>query len=321
MKLREYRQVGLPWMGGRFREILLLLLEEDGREVWTEAAPLPGWSEESLGEVEGYLRAGGDLPGPYPSLRWAWEMAEAELGGWKDFPLRWSRLPINALLSGRAAGVKEQAGKAYAEGCRCFKIKTMELGDDELVDVIQGLELEKRGVSWRIDANRSWDFSRTLEMTEALQGCAVEYFEEPLRESAELPALIRGGVPVALDETLREVEPEGLGDFEGAVALVLKPTLMGGLRRCREFIQAGQSLGMRSVISSCYEAGLGTYALARLAASLPEESAAGLDPYWTLGGDVLEPRWQRKNWRFEFSGLAAQSRLIISANPPSSFHV
>jgi O-succinylbenzoate synthase len=153
-----------------------------------------------------------------------------------------------------------------------------------------------------LDSNRSWSLSEALQLADDLQGFPIEYFEEPMADPLELTNLVeRSAVPIALDETLREIRPKDLANYEGAAALVLKPTLLGGFQICCEFAEAGAALGMRSVVSAAFESGVGIHALGRFAASLESISAAGLDTYSRLQSDILSQR-------LKFPGFVFQAR-------------
>jgi o-succinylbenzoate synthase len=268
----------LPVEGGGVREGVLLEDAASGR--WGEAAPLPGWSAESLDEVVEAVRGGVVVGGP-PSLRCALEALDG-VG-----PLRHARVPINALLRGGRESVIQRGMAAIARGCGCLKIKTGELDVREIGEVVRVLsDAAGGGVVFRIDPNRAWSVAVTLRVAGELRGLPVEYLEEPVRGGGALREVI-GECPVgiALDETLREIEPDGLADYAGAVALVMKPTLLGGFGICRRFAEAGA--GMRAVVSACHESGVGIALLGRFAASLPGNEAAGLDTYAGLLDDVL----------------------------------
>lgn len=270
----------LPLLGGGVREGILL--HAKGR--WGEAAPLPGWSSETLDQVREFLRR---WQGPFPaSLRCAIEALESD---W--IPLR-GEVPLNALLDGEADQILAGAVRAVRAGCRCLKIKTSGIVAERLPALLSDIARETgNACKLRLDPNRSLSFEETLRLADSLRDFPIEYFEEPLVDSTRLPELIsRPECPIALDETLREISPRDLGRFAGAVALVLKPTLMGGFDRCREFAQAGEHLGMCSVVSAAYESGVGIHALGRFAASLPRISAAGLDTYSRLASDVFMER-------------------------------
>jgi o-succinylbenzoate synthase len=230
-------------------------------------------------------------------------------------PLR-KEVPLNALLDGNADQILAGAVRAYREGCRCLKIKTSRIDSAHLADLVGDITCETEGLcQLRLDPNRSWAFEETLRIAESLREFPIEYLEEPLAETHRLPELIaRSECPIALDETLREISPADLSQFQGVAALVLKPTLMGGFEHCRQFALEGERLGMTSVVSAAYESGVGIHALSRFAASLPRISAAGFDTYSRLESDVLTKRLNLSGFVFRADQpLPAidESRLVL----------
>jgi o-succinylbenzoate synthase len=96
---------------------------------------------------------------------------------------------------------------------------------------------------------------------------------------------------VALDESMVGVEPEELEEHRYARAVVLKPTMIGGISRTLRVAEQALRLGMTPVVSSAYESGVGTAALVALAAGIGDHAIpVGLDTYRRLAGDVLETR-------------------------------
>jgi O-succinylbenzoate synthase len=294
----------LPLADGGVREGILL--HQSNR--WGDAAPLPGWSRETIEEVKASLHDSEDsVPA---SLRCAREALEED---W--VPLR-NEVPLNALLDGSADEILVGAVRAYREGCRCLKIKTSRVDSGRLVNLLREITRETQGLcQLRLDPNRSWAFEETLRIAESLRDFPIEYFEEPLSDAQRLPELIaRSACRIALDETLREISPADLSLFQGAAALVLKPTIMGGFEHCRQFALEGERLGMASVVSAAYESGVGIHALGRFAASLPRISAAGLDTYSRLESDVLTNRLDLSGFVFRSDqALPAidESRLVL----------
>jgi o-succinylbenzoate synthase len=235
------------------------------------------------------------------------------VGDW--VPLR-KEVPLNALLDGSAGQILAGAVRAYRVGCRCLKIKTSRIDSAHLPDLVGDITCETEGLCrLRLDPNRSWAFEETLRIAESLREFPIEYLEEPLAETHRLPELIvRSACPIALDETLREISPADLVKYQGAAALVLKPTLMGGFEHCREFAREGERLGMISVVSAAYESGVGIHALGRFAASLPRISAAGLDTYSRLESDVLTNRLDISGFVFRADQplpTIDESRLVL----------
>jgi o-succinylbenzoate synthase len=277
----------LPLRSGAVRRGVLVRLPTG----WGDAAPLEGWSAESFEDVLEWIRRGAERDAAPASMRCALETAE------------WSVLhesvPVNALLTGAAEEILAQAHGALSDGCVCLKLKTAEVSFEEIPALLERI-LAIAPCRFRLDSNRAWTLDETLRLAGEVGGFPIEYFEEPLADPLELPRLIdESEVPVALDETLREVSPADLATFEGAAALVLKPTLFGGFGICREYAEAGAALGMRSVVSAAFESGVGIHALGRFAASLETLSAAGLDTYSRLEGDVLRHRLEFPNFAFD----------------------
>jgi O-succinylbenzoate synthase len=268
-----------------------VLIESEGR--WGDAAPLPGWSKETCDDV---LAWNVEKPMP-PSLQWALDCAQTS----SSWPLRTVLVPINALLSGAPEEMLKKAVHVYGQGCRYLKIKTTSLDIATLPEFLRRLmDSVGGGCRFRIDPNRAWTLDQTLEIAESLTAFPIEYLEEPISNPSQLIELIaRCPVPIALDETLREIQPEEISAYAGAAALVLKPTLLGGVDVCRRFADKGFQSGMKSVVSACYESGMGIYHLGRLAASLESISDAGLDTYSFLETDVLASRLDLSGFVFQ----------------------
>jgi O-succinylbenzoate synthase len=283
----SYFSYALPLRSGAVRRGVLVRLPNG----WGDAAPLEGWSSESFEDVLEWIRRGSDPASAPASMRCALETSE--------WPLIHEKVPVNALLTGSAEEILAQSHTALAAGCQCLKIKTAELSFEEIPPLLERI-VAIAPCRFRLDSNRGWSLSGTLRLAEEVSGFPIEYFEEPIADPLEIPELIdESEVPVALDETLREISPEDLADFEGAAALVLKPTLFGGFGICREFAEAGAALGMSSVVSAAFESGVGIHVLGRFASSLEKISAAGLDTYSRLQSDVLCHRLEFPGYVFE----------------------
>ena len=296
----------LPVAGGGIKEGILIRLENSvGAVGWGDAAPLPGWSAETLDDVIAAIRSGESEAQAPSSLVCAIEAARCSLEKYGRWTSNCDHLSLNALLDGSFQEMLERAGSAIEKGCRCFKIKVSGISPEDLPSLLGSISALADGqCRFRIDPNRAWEFDATLGVAEMLKEYPVDYFEEPLRDFSMLPDLIKScPVGIALDETLREISPSELGAFKGASALVLKPTLMGGFKVCRDFAEAGAALGMASVVSACYESGVGIYALGRFSLTLPHSAAAGLDTYSRLEEDVLCERLDLGDFIFHGDSL------------------
>ena len=148
------------------------------------------------------------------------------------------------------------------------------------------------GVTLRLDANRAWALDVALEFARAIEDVRVEYLEEPLADPAGLESFTRAcGIPIALDESLVGMAPESLVEHRYAGAAVMKPSLLGGISRVLRLAKRASSLGVRPVVSSAYESGVGTASLVALAAGIGGgRIPAGLDTYRRFASDVIEPK-------------------------------
>jgi O-succinylbenzoate synthase len=303
--------------------LLLELTGEDGEVGWGEASPLPTFSRESLDEAAAQLRGLAssmigrevtdgwlDPDGPFsreldsmdlaPSARFGLELAFWDLYGTSrgrslaELVTTHPRatVPVSALISAPPDEALEEARRVRSAGYEAVKVKVGARAVEEDVELVRAVSGElDDAVALRLDANRAWSLGEAERFARGTADLRFEYVEEPLAEPAQLPSFVgTWDVPVALDESLADLEPEALEDHEYARAIVLKPTLLGGISRTLHFARRASDLGIKPVISAAYETGIGTAALVALAAGVGEEVPAGLDTYRPLAEDVLRPR-------------------------------
>ena len=261
-----------------------ILLNRDGR--WAEAAPLPGFSRESLDDVIVELRSGNIKS---PSLQFALSSLNP-LDKIEQEPAELS-VPVNALVQGSDEQIREQCERLVESNCTAVKLKVRDPSRD--VGLVHRLRSELGvEVKIRLDANRSWNFNQAESFLENVRCSDIEYIEEPLVVPDRLEELYaKTNVPFALDETLAEKNVP-IDDYPNAVSLIVKPTIIGDLERIEQFAATGKRL----VFSAAYESGVGIARIARLAAQYSSDTPAGLDTYSRLGDDVLVNRLNMSNW-------------------------
>jgi O-succinylbenzoate synthase len=281
MRLFQYQlalkpPVPMRGMTLRFRSGLLLCeYQHDGTIRWSEAAPLPGFSYETVDEVIAAARE--SAWERFPSL----SFARASLA----LPSVDRPIPMNALLLGSLEDAWRIMNDVADWPHRAVKWKVGRTGrlleEIELTRALRATLREDQTL--RLDANRAWTFREAQEFATAVRDCSLEYVEEPLREPVDCERLHdRTGLPYALDETLRE--PFSWGDYAGVSALIIKPTLMGDLTQFAEQVPAH----VPWVFSACFESGVGLSAIAALAVHHQvSDVPAGLDTYRWLAHDTL----------------------------------
>ncbi len=299
---------------------LIAIRDDAGACGWGEAAPLPGFSVETLAEATSQLSmcarslvgrsvpadgsaasmaAEGAAEAP-ASVRFAIELAVADLRAARRgemLPACWTDHPhptvaLNALLTGSPDAVWATADRLVADGYRAAKLKVGRRDLPTEIQLVRAL-IRHHGADLRLrlDANRAWTLDEARRFVAGIDPSAIDYLEEPLVDPLGLPALAQTGCPVALDETMRDLSVEALGRHRYAAAVVLKPSLVGGLAHTRAMARRAAALGITPVVSAAYESGIGLRGLVAVAASCGEDDAfAGLDTYRRLQSDVVMPR-------------------------------
>jgi o-succinylbenzoate synthase len=198
-------------------------------------------------------------------------------------------LALAAVVDDPAAALR-----GYAAGIRCFKIK---LGAEDPLDRVHAIAAAVPGATLRIDANRSWPRAEVTARLAALAHLPVEYVEEPCRDmhlllhAAPLPCRL------ALDESLPGLSRDQLVTAlhsPALAAVIVKPTVLGGLAAARALAALARRHGVTAVASHALEGPIGTAACAELARALAGDRPAGLAAHPALAG-----------WRIPVAQIAA----------------
>jgi len=298
--------------------LTLVIEDEAGQQGFGEAAPLPGYSKDGLNDARLELTRllGRRLVEPSatdsvlaalgaasqalrsPAARMALESALLDLWARRAGKPAWALLagpgdrstgdaPTNLELSlWLPAGPDEamrDARAALGRGVRSFKVKVgaLDSGDPGL-HLLEALRDELGpGVELRADANRSARLPLDAAVRARLERLRLRYLEEPAPWVPDAGI----GLPLALDESLAGRTPDlAWARRAGVVALVLKPTALGGLRRALELAHAAEREGLAPVASHTLEGPAGYAAVAAFALALgPGRLADGLAPHEGLG--------------------------------------
>jgi len=310
---------------------LLKVGDEEGTVGYGDIAPLPGFSLESLDEAldaamtwsnyavghaaadrDRMVRALACAPSAMFGVEWA-TFAVARTAGAafaQDVFIGGRRVAVNALIAGFIDEAIEQADALRDRGYRAVKVK---VGRQKIARDVEMVREVRRvvgdGVAMRLDANRSWDLDTALAFAQGVGDSGIDYIEEPLATIEHLEQFAReGGLGVALDETGRETgyPPAFFQEQPWLKAVVLKPTLLGGVRMSRQWARDALQHGITPVVSGCFESGVGIAALAHLAAGFSEEDVPmGLDTYQWLAGDVLRDRFSLRDGAYDLDELDA----------------
>jgi o-succinylbenzoate synthase len=307
---------------------------DDGHAGYGEIAPLEGFSRESLDEsrravfslqrrLEGqpiphelsvlqafYPGRGGDRTS-LPSVPFGIETMLADLGAqtigvslsrWYN-PRASDGVPVNAILSGNMAEIKEQLTRKLSRGYRAYKLKVgVETNARELEKIAYLRGTLGENISIRLDANRAFGFEQAVRFLASVAQFKIEYIEEPLHANlfnrlGDLHA--ESHVPIALDESLSDHSVGKstwslrdralqLADRSAMDVAIIKPTLAGGLCDVIELARDLSQTDVKMVISSAIETGVGLTAALHLAAALGDTVLdCGLDTLGLLADSLI----------------------------------
>jgi o-succinylbenzoate synthase len=136
------------------------------------------------------------------------------------------------------------------------------------------------GCAIRLDANGAWSVAEAqVNLRRLAEAVAPEWVEEPVAP-ADWAALADAPVPLAMDESLAGAAAgEILASGRVAVAaLVLKPTVLGGLLASLSLARRAAELGAVAVVTHTFEGPVAHAAAAELAMTIGDRATAhGLD--------------------------------------------
>ena len=278
---------------------------------WGEAGPLPGLSPDAdadLAEIlagiqkhiegislpadeESCLDLASELVRPeYPSVRFALETALLDLlhGGKREiipgpFNASGRKIPINGLIwMGNEDFMISQFSEKLNKGFSCYKMKIGAISFESELRILRMIR-EQTDAVLRVDANGAFDESNVFKRLNDLQPLDIHSIEQPVKPGQHsLMARIcrESPVPVALDEELIGIndvsEKINLLENIKPAYIILKPTLVGGIRSTREWIRLAEGLGIGWWMTSALESNIGLNAICQLTDSLDFKGHQGL---------------------------------------------
>jgi len=340
----------LPGGGAARSGFFIVLRSESDHEGLGEIAPLPGFSTESMAEVEVELRRLAGDPkllapdrfraGMSNSVIAGVELATASLHDTSGMPPPlWYPLvqtaPVAgcALLSRNSGAVAADLEHALTCGFNTFKVKMGGRDVEEDIDAFRTVSeiLNRRATSEsnfriRLDANRMWDFEDAVRVVAELDPELIDFIEEPLFDSSLLSDLYQAtGAPLGLDESL-----SSYSDAMSLVSspppwlshLVLKPSIRFGYARSFSLASEAVAKGIRCVVSSAYESPIGMAGLVRLASTTPfRDQAAGLGTlsrFRAFESSASRSSWNSNNWMWT-KDVRGTSEAILASWAESPF--
>lgn len=229
----------------------------------------------------------------FPSILFGFETAMLDYlsGGRRliidnDFARNERPLPINGLIwMGSQDAMRRQINEKLDAGYTTLKLKIGAIDFEQECELLAYIRsrFSPEQITLRVDANGAFSPQQALAKLQRLAQFGIHSIEQPIR--AGQPDLLadlcrQSPVPIALDEELighmeyvdkfrllKKIQPQ---------YIILKPTLLGGLRHCDEWIELANRLNIGWWITSALESNVGLNAIAQYTAQFKNLLPQGL---------------------------------------------
>ena len=242
----------------------------------------------------------------FPSICFGVETALLDLkGGGKRilfssaFTDGYEGIPINGLIwMGNIGYMKEQLRNKVEEGFRCIKIKVGAIEFEEELKFINNLRKDypENYFEIRLDANGAFGSDEVKEKLRRLSKHKIHSIEQPIRQGnrALMVELCKESpIPIALDEELIGInsyeEKEQLVSSIQPQYLILKPSLLGGIKQCEEWIEIANKYNVGWWITSALESNIGLNAIAQWVFMLNSKLPQGLGTGQLYTNNIASP--------------------------------
>jgi len=278
--------------------LILQLMDQSGHCSFTEIAPLPGFSKETLQQatkqiislLNNKLKSKKQRNELYPSVRFALDCALHKTPA----TVKINNLDAVPLLQGNNASVLKQYRSLNCPALIKLKVARQCVANDVLL--FKQLSTLNASLAIRCDANQAWSAPQADEFFSHIERRKLAYIEEPTRgyqDNLELAEKYQ--ISLALDETLQDIN-FNYQRHDCVKAFILKPTLIGSLQRLQRFIDIARQQQLQVHISSSFESVVGLQQLAYLANTYQKECrlSLGIDTLKYFQPGLLTGRQQIK---------------------------
>jgi O-succinylbenzoate synthase len=242
----------------------------------------------------------------FPSIRFGLETALLDLqrGGQRilfhsDFTHGQKGIPINGLIwMGDADFMKKQIREKLEAGFRCVKLKIGAIDFEKELELLRMIrhEHDENELELRVDANGAFKPVDALEKLKRLSEFHIHSIEQPIRQK-QWEAMARlcevSPIPIALDEELigmksREEVQQMLAKIQPQY-VILKPSLLGGFRAAKMFVEEAERQGIGWWVTSALEANIGLNAIAQWTYQLENPMPQGLGTGQLFTNNIPSP--------------------------------
>ncbi|WP_103068089.1 o-succinylbenzoate synthase [Aquimarina sediminis] len=229
----------------------------------------------------------------YPSIQFGVEMAFKSLESPSpfllfpsDFTIKSDPIAINGLIwMGEKEYMNKQIIDKLDQGFDCIKMKIGAIDFDTELALLSHIreQFSSDVIELRVDANGAFTPEEALGKLKNLSTYDLHSIEQPIRQGQHLHMAELCKVtplPIALDEELIGVfdvtEKKKMLQTIQPQYIILKPSLIGGFKGTKEWIEIAKALGIGWWITSALESNIGLNAIAQFTHTLHNEMPQGL---------------------------------------------
>ncbi|UCS92822.1 o-succinylbenzoate synthase [Echinicola marina] len=300
---------------------------EESVKGWGEAGPLPKLSIDDILDFEEILNAYvGKLKNEefkwsqegildfchsfvsdeHPSIRFAFETALLDLfhGGKKQilenaFYSENQSIDINGLIwMGDVNFMLQQIEEKLKAGFSCIKMKIGAIDFEQELSLLAHIRknFSADEITLRVDANGSFSPSDALTKLDRLAKFDLHSIEQPIKagQTESMAELCeQSPLDIALDEELigvgKSSDRKRLLEIIRPPYIILKPTLVGGIKDTKEWIALAEELGIGWWMTSALESNIGLNAISQLTSSYNTTLPQGLGTGQLYHNNIASP--------------------------------
>ena len=293
------------------------ILEQNGFSGVGECSVIPGLNpeykdgyEQKIFEIAEKINSGVvpslDELDEFPSIRFGLETALLDLQHETQgilFPSAFTRgekgIPINGLIwMGNKQEMQLRISEKLNQGFRVLKLKVGALDFDEEISLLKNIreQFKPTDLEIRLDANGAFSADNALEKLKQISEFHIHSIEQPIKAGqweAMAEICSASPLPVALDEELIGIThpsmKEKMLDTINPHYIILKPSLIGGLQKSREWIDLMETKNTGWWATSALESNVGLNAIAQWVFNLKPKMVQGLGTGKVFSNNINSP--------------------------------
>ena len=171
------------------------------------------------------------------------------------------------------------------QGFKCLKLKIGAINFEDELSIIKSIreQFNKDELELRLDANGAFDLESAKTKLKELSAYNIHSIEQPIypgqyNQMKELCSSTP--IPIALDEELipitDKLQKDDLISYVHPQYIILKPGLLGGFKKSKEWISVAEKYNIDWWITSALESNIGLNAIAQFTAQFKNNLPQGL---------------------------------------------